>query len=375
MKSNKLITLLIVSILIMVACQPASDLEALTAKKSKLKAELAEIENQIRATDTVQNEFLPLVITDSIKLGTFEHRVNLQGAVKTDHEIMINAEANGVLLSVDVREGQFVKKGQKLAELDSEILSSNAQELETALEFAEYSYEKQLALFEKGVGTEFELKQAKNQLNSLKSQISTLKTQKSKYIVRAPFDGYIDEIMVRKGEMAGAQSPLMRLVNNKEMRLTADISEYYYTKIAVGTPLNAYIPTLNKNLDLKVTSVGSYIHPTNRTFKIQADVSQENDLIPNMLAEISVVDATLDSVYIIPAKALVKSQNNEDFIFVVNTNDLKNPKVEYLEIEVLSRYEGKAAISVGDFHEDLSNFIVIVEGARGVTNGDQVRIQ
>lgn len=375
MKSNKVTALLIFSSLIMVACQPASELDELIAKKSKLKAELAEIENEIRDKDTVQSEFLPLVITDSIKLGTFEHRVNLQGEVKTDQEIMLNAEANGVLLSVDVREGQFVKKGQKLAELDSEILSSNAQELETALEFAEYSYEKQLALFEKGVGTEFELKQAKNQLNSLKSQISTLKTQKSKYIVRAPFDGYIDEIMVRKGEMAGAQSPLMRLVNNKEMRLSADISEYYYTKIAVGTPLNAYIPTLNKKLDLKVTSVGSYIHPTNRTFKIQADVSQEKDLIPNMLAEISVVDVTLDSVYIIPAKALVKSQNNEDFIFIVNTNDLKNPKVEYLEIEVLSRYDGKAAISVGDFHEDLSNFIVIVEGARGVTNGDQVRIQ
>lgn len=373
MKKVNVIIAGVFGLFIIVACQPQTDLEKLEAKKATLKSELAALEEQIQAQDTSKSIFLPLVVADSITFGRFEHKVNVQGEVKTDEEIMVNAEANGMISRINVKEGQFVRKGQSLAELDSEIIESNAEELKTAIEFAEYAYEKQEALFKKGVGTEFELKQAKNQLNTLRSQLNTLQTQKSKYVVTAPFDGYIDEIMVRKGEMASAQSPILRLVNNTDMRLTANISEYYYTKIGVGTALTAFIPTLNKKMNLEVTSVGTYIHPTNRTFKIQADVSEQENLLPNMLAEINVTDLVLDSVYIVPARALVKSQDNKDFVFLINEN--KQPaEVEYVQVKILSRHEGKAAVK-GITKELNERQRVVVEGARGVTNGDPVRIR
>ncbi len=373
MKKRNSIIIGIIGMISIVSCQPQSELDELIAQKSKLKSELTNIEEKIRAKDTTQVEFLPLVVVDEITNDRFEHRVNVQGEVRTDEEIMINAEANGIVVALNVREGDYVKKGQALAEIDSQVLAGNVGELETSIEFAEYTYQKQQELFDRGVGTEFELKQSKNQLNSLKSQLNTLKTQKSKYTVTAPFNGYIDEIMVRRGEMAGAQMPLLRLVNNTNMRISADISEFYYTKINVGTPIRVFIPTIDAHFNLAVTSVGTFIHPTNRTFRIQADIDEHERLIPNMLAEVNVTDLVLDSVYIVPATALIKSQENKDFIFVLNeSNDY--PTVEYVEVEILSRYKGLAAIEPLD--KDISAIRnVVVQGARGVTNGDRVRIQ
>ncbi len=364
---------IIAGILTVVSCQPSSDIDKLKEKRSKLKSELSDIENQLRALDTSKVEFLPLVFTGEVAIEQFIHEVTVQGEVRTDEEIMINAEASGVVTSINVREGQFVKQGQILAQIDTEILQSNLNELNTAIDFAQYAYDKQVALMERGVGTEFELKQAKNQLESLQSQKNTLITQKGKSVVRAPFDGHIDEVFVRKGEMAGAQSPILRLVNNSDMRLSANISEFYFTRIKEGTPVKAYIPTLSDTFNLKVTSIGNYIHPTNRTFRIQADVNRASNLLPNMLAELHITDQVIDSAIVVPATSLLKTQENEDFIYVVSKKQ-NDRIVEKVYVEVLSRHKGRAAIN--PISRSLkAGEIVATDGGRGITEGDRVRIQ
>lgn len=380
MKNHKFkFILLFGAVALLAACggKTGSDIEELKQRRASLKAEMVELDLAIQALDTTNAIFVPLVETEEVFFGPFEHEITVQGEIVTDQEIMINSEAAGMIQSLPVREGQFVKKGQTLVEIDAQILQSNIQELETAIDFAQYAYDKQVELMERGVGTEFELKQSKNQLASLKSQLNTVKTQKGKTIVHAPFDGYIDEIFVRKGEMAGAQSPILRLVNNEEMRLAANISEFYYTKINTETAIRAYIPTLQDTLLLNVTAVGNFIHPTNRTFRVQADIPKETAksrrMLPNMLAEMHITDFTIDSAIVVPATALMKTQDNEDFIFLLVSKNGKNTVKEVM-VNIISRHRGKVAISGVDYTFKNAD-IVVTAGSRGVTTGDIVRIR
>lgn len=370
---KKLNTLSILAfIVIMTSCGEKSSLEKLEEKRSKLRSELNEVEDKIREMDTIKEVFIPIVRTEKIDTGRFEHFVLVQGEVRTNQEAIVNAEANGVIRKLNVREGQFVRKGQVIAEIDAEILQSNLKELETQLEFAEYNYEKQKELFDRGVGTEFELKQVKNQLNGLRSQLETLKTQKSKTTVTAPFEGYIDEIFSKQGEMAGAQSPLVRLVNNSDVSLSADVSEQYYTRILKGSPLQAYFPSLRDTLQLEVTSLGKYIHPTNRTFRVQADVHDNETLLPNMLAQVRIQDEVIEGATIIPATSLLKSQKNEDFVFVLSKEG-DFYKVEQVFVQIFNRQDGRAAIKA--LNKTLEpGRLIVTDGARGITNNDIVRI-
>jgi len=355
-----------------VACSPQAKLDKLKEKRSELKAELAEIDEQIRDLDTTKTTLLPLVRSNDARVGGYIHQVIVQGEVTSDKTVMINAEANGMLESISVREGETVRKGQILARIDTDILSSNIAEVKTRLEFAEYNYEKQKELFDRGVGTEFELEQASNQLSTLKSQLSTLQTQRSKAVVRAPFSGIVDDIMMNAGEMTNMQSPLMRLVNNKVVEVSADISEHYYTKIKKGTKAKAYFPTLDDTLDLTISSVGNYIHPTNRTFRVKALVEDNELLLPNMLAEMLITDLTLDSALVVPAKGLLKSQKNEDYIFALYKEG-ENWKAKEILVKVISRHEGEAAIQT--INDDLKDgTMVVTDGGRGITDGDIVRI-
>ena len=356
-----------------VSCSSNTKLDKLKDKRTALKVQLAEIDEQIRNMDTVRVIMLPLVEATSAEVRTFKHKVIVQGDIETDQAAMIVAEANGLIKSIPVKEGQRVAKGQILAQIDTEILASNIKELKTQLDFAEYNLDKQNQLFDRGVGTEFELKQAKNQVAALRSQLNTVQTQSSKSIVRAPYSGVIDEIVTYVGEIASAQSPILRLVNNKEVRVTGNISEHYYRTVKEGSNVEVFIPTLRDTFDLKITSVGNYINPTNRTFRVKADIKNNTNLLPNMLAEMHITDLVIDSTLVVPAVALLKTQKNESYIFVLKKEG-ENYRASQVMIEVISQYQSKAAIKVLG-KEIKANDLVVSAGGRGISDGDIVRIE
>ncbi|RFC53540.1 efflux RND transporter periplasmic adaptor subunit [Brumimicrobium aurantiacum] len=356
-----------------VACSPNAKLDKLKEKRAELKVELAELDTQIKSMDTAKVVMLPYVESGKAEFGQFKHKITIQGDIETDKQAMIIAEANGLIKSINVVEGQSVSKGQILARIDTEILASNIKELETQLEFAEYNLEKQQQLFDRGVGTEFELKQAKNQKQSLSSQLNTIKTQSSKSVVRAPYAGVVDEIVTHEGEMASAQSPILRLVNNKDMYVSGNISEHYYKTIKEGTDVEVYVPTLEDTFVLQVSSIGNYIHPTNRTFKVKADIKDETQLLPNMLAEMNITDLVVDSALIVPSVALLKTQQNEDYIFILEKSG-ENYIAKQVMVNIVSQFEGKAAIDVENEVIKKGDRVVSA-GARGITDGDIVRIE
>jgi len=367
----KSVSLIALAGLFLMGCGPQSELDKLKDKKSKLKAELAEIDIAIQALDTTSVPTFPLVGLSAVTNQSFEHQISVQGSVETDKNVMINSEMSGVIQKIHVKEGQSVRSGQLLATIDAEILNSNIKELENQLEFASYSLEKQEELRAKNLGTEFEYKQVLNQVNALKAQLETLTKQRNKSVVTAPFDGVVDQIFPKEGEITGPQQPLLRIVNNKEVRITADISERHYRTVGAGSEVKVFIPTLLDTLNLQITNVGNYIHPTNRTFRVRADISNNERMLPNMLAQLIITDLTIDSAQVVPSESVMKSQLNEDYLFVADKQG-ENFVLRKVIVEVLSKHDGRAAvvpingvIKAGDQ--------VVTEGGRGVSENEVVR--
>src|SRR5690606_5000765 len=103
---------------------------------------------------------LPLVVTEPVKVGTFVHKISVQGNVEAEEDILLSSEMGGIITSILVKEGQSVSKGQTLATLDASVLASNLTELETQLDHAKYMLGKQEELKKRGLGTEFDYQNA-----------------------------------------------------------------------------------------------------------------------------------------------------------------------------------------------------------------------
>ena len=275
---------------------------------------------------------------------------------------------------MNVKSGDRVAAGQTLVVLDAALINSGAQEIETQLEYAEYMFQKQEELKTKGIGSEFDYETARNAVKSLRAKLNSLNTQRGKSAIKAPFSGIIDVVYAKQGQMAGPQSPLLRLVNNSNVEITASISEKHLSKIKVGTLIEVSFPNFNNTiLNLKVNTVGNFIEPTNRTFRIAAKVSGNKELLPNMLAELRITDFTVENGLVIPAKSILKAQNNSDYVWVVLPSSKGNFKVQKIAVELIENQDGEALIK--DNAAIKKGTKIIVEGARGITEKDQVRIK
>ena len=349
-------------------------LDKLKAKKSELRAELAKVQDQITALEAGLKEgFVPLVTLADVENKTFVHKIIVQGNVETDEDVLLNAEMGGTITQVHVKEGQRVSAGQVLVTLDASILSSNMQELETQLEYAKYMLEKQEELKKRGVGSEFDYKTAKNQVDGLKSKMKSLGTQRGKSTIKAPFSGVIDKIYAKNGQLAGPQAPLMRLVNNKEVNFTADISEKHLRNIEVGSPLTIRFPNFkDTSVVTSITSVGNYIDPTNRTFRILSNLKNNKIFLPNMLAELEITDITAPNATVVPSKAILKAQDNSDYVFVAKKDAKGNYTLSKIAVKVIEKFNGEAMIELVSGSLKAGEKVV-VDGARGITEQDIVR--
>lgn len=321
-----------------------------------------------------ETSFLPLVEIETADVKPFKHTINAQGNVETDQDILLTAEMGGLITKVNVKSGDRVAAGQTLVLLDAALINSGAQEIETQLEYAEYMLKKQEELKSKGVGSEFDYETARNAVKSLRAKLNSLNTQRGKSAIKAPFSGIIDVVYAKQGQMAGPQSPLLRLVNNSNVEITASISEKHLSKIKVGTLIEVSFPNFNNTiLNLKVNTVGNFIEPTNRTFRIAAKVSGNKELLPNMLAELRITDFTVENGLVIPAKSILKSQDNSDYVWVALPSSKGNFKVQKIAVELIENQDGEALIK--DNAAIMNGTKIIVEGARGITEKDQVRIK
>lgn len=348
-------------------------LDELITKRDSLKLVLADLNMQIEALDTSKSSVIPMVTTSVVKIEDFVHKVRVPGTVETDENALINSEASGVIKQIHIKEGDRVSKGQVLVTIDSEILAATMDELETSLELATYMFEKQTALKEKGVGIEIEYEQARNQKLSLEQKMKTLRSQQGKSIVRAPFSGIVDDIMVNQGEMAAPQIPLLRIVNNDNVTITSALAESMLSKVFVGTKVELSIPSMNDTVIYSVISnKGNYIDATNRTFRIQVAVKNNKLLLPNQFAELNVTDFTQKAAKVINAESVLQDTKNNNYVY-----RLKPAKesglyiVEKVFVKVIMKFEDTVCIE-GELND---GDILVVKGAKGITVSDKVKIQ
>jgi membrane fusion protein (multidrug efflux system) len=376
---KKIITITTIALgLFSVSCTEESSLDQLKTKQGELKEEINQIKTKIALLDTTSESVILLVTSSEVLVKGFQHKIELQGAVETDQNILINSESAGIIRNIHVKEGQKVTKGQTLITIDAEIIQNSINEINTALEMADYMYDKQLALHEQGLGTEIELKQAKNQKKSLESKLKTLQSQKGKTIVSAPFSGSIDQIFTQIGEMASPQAPLIRLVNNKNIRITANVSENHLGNINIGTGVDVVFPSLNDTtIQTKVSYLGRYIDPVNRTFRIHVELNNNTIFLPNQIAKIRLIDLDLDSVLVVDSQSILQDTDNNNYVYkMLPTNkEVDEYKIEKVYIKIVKSYKDESAIKTIKPNQLLNNSKLVLNGGKGVIDGDVVKVQ
>lgn len=282
-----------------------------------LQTELTLLNNAIEEIDT-QQRFL-LVSAVEVNPTNFMHYVDFQGTLETDKNIVIYPEVPGLLKSIHVKEGQTVKKGQLLATLSDSGLNDQLEQLELQLKLAKTTYKRQSRLWEQKIGSEIQYLQAKTQFKSLEKSVAQMKDQVAKTKLVAPFDGIVDHLIADTGSnLAPGMTPVVRVINLDEMKVTASIPEAHLPNISMNTPVVMDIPVIGKTLEAKISSVGNFINPNNRSFRVEIDLTNPQGILkPNMTVQLRVNDYQNDTALLVASKNILEDQTGATYVYIL----------------------------------------------------------
>ena len=299
----------------------------------------------------------------------FKHQIEIQGVVRTDKNIELRPELGGTVLQILVKEGQKVKKGQVLIQLDDSNLEYNLAELNTQITLAKTTYDRQKRLWEQKIGSEMQYLQAKTQYESLENNVNTLKNQVNKMKIIAPFSGVVDEIFPKKGELTNPQTPILRLVNLDKVYIEAEVTESYLPYIKIGNESIISFPSINREIKSTVAQVGNVINPNNRSFKTKINIpNEDNELKPNLLADIKIVDFESNGI-VIPSTLIQKDKIGASYVYTVSNKNTEYTVTKKL-ITIANEYDNKSLIEEGLTDQDT----LVNRGSRIVRNGEIVRL-
>jgi RND family efflux transporter MFP subunit len=265
----------------------------------------------------------------------------------------------GQVKSLFVKEGDKVSKGQLLLKLDDAIMRQNIaaanqqkEGVKTQLAFATTVYDKQKNLWDKGIGTEIQLINARtnmetlqNQLKSADEQIKVLNEQINTTNVYADVDGVAETVLVKVGELFAGMGQI-KIVNTSHLKAVANVPENYLTRVKIGTPVDVVITDAQKKYSTVISLIGQTIENAQRGFTVEAKIPSDNLLKPNQSAVIRILDYSKDNAVVIPVNT-IQSDEHSKYVYVMEKNAKGQMTATRKTVEMGEVYNDKVEIKSG----------------------------
>ena len=307
------------AVIVLAACgggapsDPAAELAALKSQKAELDTKITELEKQVNANNPATKK-VKIVGLSEIKIAPFRHFIDLQGKVDADQSVMATAKMPGSLKRVLVKNGDNVRQGQLIAEVDDAVMVKSLAELEGQLATATDIYNRQKSLWDQKIGTEVAFIQAKNGKESIERSITTIKEQWGMTKIYAPQSGTVDMVLLKQGQAIAPGMPLCNILNLSNLKIKGEVTEAYAAKVRKGDQVQVFFPDLNKEITTRITYVSKSISPMTRTFIVECALPGDG-YSANQVAVMKIVDYQSPNAIAIPVN-LIQSADDGDFVLV-----------------------------------------------------------
>jgi membrane fusion protein (multidrug efflux system) len=344
--------------------QKREALRALTQEIDRLEREIELLDPETEGREGRLVTVLPAT------RKTFRQYLEVQGSVEAENLVDVSPEVPGRILRLLVREGDAVRAGQLIAEIDTEQTRKQIAELETSLELVNTVFERQSRLWAQNIGSELQFLEAKNNKERLEKSLETMRVQLNRSKVYAPRSGVVERLVLQSGELAMAGAPIALILDVQQLKVVANVPENYLRAVRPGETVRILFPALASEQTAKVSLIGRTIDPANRTFAVEARLGNSGGMLkPNLLAIMFINEYTEPNALVVPLEVVQQEISGRSFVFVAEKNE-RGALARKVFVETGRGYEGEIIILKGLEGGE----ILIDEGARGLVDGERIKI-
>lgn len=343
--------------------------------------------NQSGATDAKSKpaEAIP-VVTAVVKQEDVPVRLTANGTVSAQQTVAVRPQLSAAIRSVNIREGQFVRKGERLFTLDARTEDANLSKTEgqlaksrADLRNAERNLERQRELFRQNFISQAALDVAENQVDAMRGQLAVDQaTVQANLVARgfseitAPIAGRTGAISVYQGSLVQPNDALVSITQVDPINVSFTLSEREFVPLEEALANGDVV--VNVGLDAAsgqmrtghLIFIDNMIDTASGTIRLKAEFpNADNHLWPGMFVTVALAPRTLAGALTVPVQA-VQTGPERKFLYVVDSDN----KVSLLPVNV-RLVQDEVAVVEGDGIAPGAR--VIVEGAQNLRPGSVVR--
>ncbi|MFQ5652025.1 MAG: efflux RND transporter periplasmic adaptor subunit [bacterium] len=312
-----------------------------------------------------KEERIPVETTTTIA-GDISAYLLLSSNLETEKMTDVYSRVQGLVEKILVEEGDYVKKGQLLMQLEPDELALEEARARVDFEQEENLYGRKQAMFNKQLLSKEQFEMARFALDAKRIAWQKAKLNLDHTNITSPISGVIGERLRRPGDRIQPSDKLFTVINNEEMIVVVHVPEKEVGRIEKGQ--KAFITSQHlgdEQFEGWIKRVSPVVDPQSGTFKVTVGIRNEHkQLRPGMFVNVHIITETHTNTVLIPKTAILY-ENENMFVFVVRDSiackiALDAGFQDYEKIEV------RSAIEVGEN--------VIVVGQAGLKDSTRVNI-
>ncbi len=286
--------------------------------------------------------------------------VEALGTARANEAVEITSKSANTVIAVRFEEGQLVRRGQLLVELDGAQARADLAAAQAALAESRSAFARSRDLFAQQALSQAQLETIEATLLANEARVAAAAARVSDTQVRAPFDGRVGLRRVSVGALVSPGMVITTLDDTSTMKVDFDVPEVFLAMLNPGLKVVAKsVAYPDAAFAGEVESVDSRVDPVTRTIKVRARLpNRDGHLRAGMFLTVRVSREPLPGL-MVPEQALVP-ERGKTYVFV-----LADGKIARREVVIGRRAPGEVEIASGVAAGDR----VVIEGTQKVRDG------
>ena len=287
----------------------------------------------------------PVIVTE-LTTQAFSETVEALGTLRANESVELTSTVTELVTAVNFDDGQRVKKGDVLIEMDTSEERAELAEQRSFLNEAQRQVNRLTPLVKRGAASESTIDTQRRETQGARARIQAIESRIAKRIIKAPFDGVVGLRNISVGTVAQPSAQLTTIDDDAVMKLDFAVPSVFVATLRPGLSIeaesSAYADRVFKGT---ISSVDSRIDPVTRSIVARALIDNPaGELRPGLLMRVE-LEKNPRQALVVPEEAVVPV-GNENFVWIVAIKD-GNPVAERRTVTLGTRQYGGVEVVSG----------------------------
>lgn len=314
----------------------------------------------------------PAVEVARVELSRIEDDSQAVGSLRALQGVVLRPEVSGRIQSLSFGDGQRVRKGQLLVQLDDTLQQAQLKQAEASAAIARTNLQRSRELASQNFVSQSAVDQNAAALEVALAQVALAQAQLGRMKVFSPFDGIAGIRTANVGDYVKDGADIVLIEDLSSIWVDFRLPERNIARLRPGQAVEVTLDAMpGRGLTARIEAIDAQLDANGRSLLVRARVSNaDGRLRGGMFARVRTVFDVREKALMVPEEALVP-QGNRQLLFRVVDGPSGGKVAQRTEVRIGSRVPGKVEILQGVREDDT----VVIAGQARLMRGDAVAVR